>query len=127
MKKDIFKDTKLSGISLLTWMKGRQIGTDGFGNLYYEEKFFFGKPQNRKPRRWVVYRGLKEGSKVPPEWHAWLHFTSEQTPDQASAPHYDWIKPYIPNLTGTTRAYKPPVNREATYYQAWRPGQQNDE
>lgn len=113
----------MSGISLLTLFKGSQKGTDSFGNIYYEERFFFGKPMDRKPRRWVVYKGLKEGSKVPPEWHAWLHFTSDQTPDDVIQPQYSWIKAYKPNLTGTSKAYEPPKDKTATYYKAWRPSQ----
>ena len=112
----------MGGIALRTWFKGNHIGTDSFGNKYYEERFFFGRPSDRKPKRWVVYHGLVEASKVPADWHAWLHFTSNETPEQAKPVEYSWMKPHMPNLTGTREAYEPPVNRAATYYQAWQPG-----
>lgn len=56
-------------ISLLTWFKGSLIGQDSFGNKYYEIK----GPETTNMRRWVVYKGSPEASKVPAEWHGWLH------------------------------------------------------
>ena len=36
------------------------------------------EPAGRRRRRWVLYRrGPVEASRVPPEWHAWLHYTTE--------------------------------------------------
>jgi NADH:ubiquinone oxidoreductase subunit len=110
------------GTTLLIWLKGNYIASDDYGNKYYEERFYFGQPKDRKPRRWVVYNGIPEGSKVPAEWHAWLHFTSNQTPQKARQVEYAWMKPHLPNFTGTTKAYEPPVDRLATYYKAWQPG-----
>ena len=90
-------------IRLLIWFKGNFVGCDTYGNRYYEEK------RNRssngsKPRRWVIYQGNHEASKVPPEWHAWLHYRADQ-PLQGQV--YAWQKPYKPNFTGTPKAYKP--------------------
>jgi NADH:ubiquinone oxidoreductase subunit len=110
------------GTTLLTWLKGAHVANDDFGNMYYEERFLFGKPKNRRQRRWVIYKGVPEASKVPAEWHAWLHFTTDSTPEGTPPVSYSWIKPHLPNLTGTDKAYEPPVNRKATYYQAWQPG-----
>ena len=56
-------------------------------------------------RRWVIYQGEPEGSKVPPEWHAWLHHTVDEVP--GAWPHYPWQKPHQPNMTGTPLAYHP--------------------
>lgn len=60
------------GTVLFSWLQGRQVGTDAFGNRYYQ-----GKSQKLdrygRERRWVVFKGEVEASKVPPEWHAWLH------------------------------------------------------
>ena len=54
----------------------------------------------------VIYEGRPEGSKVPPEWHAWLHHMVDEVP--APRQRYAWEKPHEPNLTGTPRAYHPP-------------------
>src|SRR5690606_11148211 len=74
------------GTRILTWLKGELVGTDRLGNKYYQEK---GKPyRGRRRRRWVVYNGEAEPSRVPPEWHGWLHYTvdSPPKPDQPRRP-----------------------------------------
>jgi len=108
------------GTRLFTWLKGRQVGADGFGNRYFTEK-------SGGRRRWVLFVGEAEASKVPPEWHAWLHHTTDDLPQDR--PAKPWEKPHLPNLTGTSAAYKPPGavdhgGRRAPAtgdYQAWRP------
>jgi NADH:ubiquinone oxidoreductase subunit len=109
------------GTTLLTWLKGNYVATDAYENIYYEERFYFGTPKDRSPRRWVIYKGIAEASKVPAEWHAWLHFTTNQTPEMEPPVTHAWEKPHMPNLTGTKKAYKPPVDRTANYYKAWQP------
>ncbi len=83
----------------MTWWKGRLVGKDRFGNRYYQEK--------NGERRWVLYNGAPEASKVPPEWHGWLHRTVDEPPSKERQIHYDWQKEHIPNLTGTPAAYRP--------------------
>jgi NADH:ubiquinone oxidoreductase subunit len=61
---------------------------------------------SKRERRWVMYKGEPEASKVMPEWHAWLHGVG--LPPSASAKPQVWQKPYEPNLTGTDLAYRPP-------------------
>lgn len=90
-------------MTLLTRFKGRLVGCDKYGHKYYEEKFLFSKP-NRAPRRWVIYHGEPDASKVPAEWHGWLHFTYE-TP--LPPPSFEWQKKHLRNLTGTSKAYVP--------------------
>ena len=58
-------------------------------------------------RRWVIYNGVPEASRVPPEWHLWLHKTSDLTPDQQPIPPRIWEKPWSPNPTGTAAAHLP--------------------
>ena len=84
------------GTWLFTLLKGRRVGTDASGNVYYEER----RPRpGYRLRRWVAYAGPAEASHVPPEWHAWLHYTTD-TP-LADRPRYAWEKPHLPNPTGT--------------------------
>lgn len=114
------------GTRLFTLLRGRQVGRDADGNIYYEERR--GRPGWRR-RRWVAYAGTPEASKVPPEWHAWLHYTTE-LPIPAST-RRPWQKPHLPNLTGTPESYRPPGHdyeggqrAPATGdYEAWTPGQ----
>lgn len=81
---------------LIIFFKGRFIGSDSFGNKYYEEKML-ARLIGRQPKRWVIYKGMIEASKVPPEWHAWLHYRADQ-PLQGQV--YDWQKNHRPNVTG---------------------------
>lgn len=110
------------GTRLFTWLRGERVGTDSLGNRYFRQR-------GGGRRRWVLYAGEPEASKVPPEWHAWLHHTVSEVPDPARGAHPAWIKPHQPNLTGTTAAYRPPGaveqgGRRAAAtgdYEAWRP------
>lgn len=111
----------MNATTIFTWLKGQYVASDAYGNAYYQERFYFGTPKSRKPRRWVIYNGTPEASKVPAEWHAWLHFTSDKTPEEDKLVSYDWIKPHMPNLTGTKKAYMPKVNRKAKFYKSWQP------
>ncbi|MCG8355805.1 MAG: NADH:ubiquinone oxidoreductase subunit NDUFA12 [Kiloniellales bacterium] len=98
------------GTRLYTWWRGEEVGSDRFGNRYYREKGG-GRvhPDSiRKERRWVVYNGEVEASRVPPEWHAWLHHTLQDPPPPGGPAKRPWQKEHLPNLTGTEQAYRPP-------------------
>ena len=102
-----------------TWRKGVKVGEDAQGNIYYTCK--------NGVRRWVIYNGDIEGSRVPPDWNGWLHHTFEEPPSTAPRPHKAWEKPHVENLTGTALAYAPPgsIRRpqpvDRADYEAWRP------
>jgi NADH:ubiquinone oxidoreductase subunit len=84
--------------------RGASVGEDEQGNHYYEER----KPSlDGRKRRWVIYNGLAEGSRVSPDWHGWMHHTVDDPPTIAPFKLKAWEKPHIPNLTGTVRAYRP--------------------
>lgn len=103
------------------------VGTDNSGNRYFE-----GKPRKgyKHTRRWVMYKGAPEASKVPPEWHGWLHHQTDAVPSaEGESYRRPWQKPHRENMTGTTEAYRPPGHilkggeREAATgdYEAWKP------
>ncbi|MGE3303946.1 MAG: NADH:ubiquinone oxidoreductase subunit NDUFA12 [Hyphomonadaceae bacterium] len=105
--------------------RGVLVGEDEQGNRYYQER----KPsRDGKPRRWVIYKGVAEASRVPPDWHGWLHYSIEESPVAAPLPRQIWEKPHRPNLTGTIMAYRPPGSLarrgeadRMDEYEAWRP------
>jgi NADH:ubiquinone oxidoreductase subunit len=109
------------GTWLFTRSKGERVGDDDQGNVYYQER--------KGPKRWVIYNGEAEASRVPPEWHAWLHQTVAEPPSRRPLAVKSWEKPHVANLTGTDGAYYPPgslnaggVRSRATGdYEAWRP------
>jgi len=119
-------------INFVTLMTGaRRIGVDATGNRYYQAKRRRGYNHDR---RWVMYKGAPEASKVPPEWHGWLHHQTDAVPDNSTQSfRRPWQKPAMQNMTGTTGAYRPPGHilsgghrAEATGdYEAWNPDVQN--
>jgi NADH:ubiquinone oxidoreductase subunit len=115
------------GTRLFTFFRGRQVGLDEFGNRYFIERRAV---KGRRARRWVIYKGVAEPSKVPPHWHGWLHYTTDKFP-KISEPtkRYDWQKDHLPNLTGTKARYLPKGHvmrgakrqKTAADYTAWTP------
>jgi NADH:ubiquinone oxidoreductase subunit len=119
----------LSNVQMLihTLLKGKRVGTDSLGNVYYR-----GRPRRgtKRERRWVMYKNKPEASLVPPEWHGWLHHQTDAVPAPAGDSRYrkPWQKPPIANLTGTNAAYVPPGlkghrDHATGDYVAWTPPQ----
>ena len=77
----------------------------------------------------MIYNGLAEPSKVPAEWHGWLHHAIDEPPTEAPLERRDWETDHKPNMTGTVFAYKPSGSvsaggeRQAAPgdYEAWDP------
>ncbi len=90
------------GTALFSRRNGAAVGTDTLGNAYFESK----KPIDGRTRRWVIYNGANDASRVPPEWHSWLHQTTDLVPADLPPPR-QWEQPPLPNLTGTIEAYRP--------------------
>lgn len=115
-------------IHWFTWLNGKKsVGVDYEGNKYYEAP---PRPGYKRARRWVVYKGEEEATRVPPEWHGWLHHQTDEVPKSQGSPYRKpWQKPHTPNKTGTPGKYLPPGHvlkkgeRAKTYsdYDAWRP------
>ena len=61
----------------------------------------------KRRRRWVIYHGIAEASRVPPDWHGWLHHTFEEAPTVAPLTRRAFEKDHLPNMTGTPLAYHP--------------------
>lgn len=105
--------------SVWTRLYGEKVGEDDQGNIYYQTAG--GK------RRWVIYNGESEASRIGPDWHGWMHFTYDEPPTKAPLAHREWEKPHRENETGTVEAYRPlgslykaePLPRRD--YDAWQP------
>ena len=65
------------GTWLFTKMRGEPVGTDDQGNRYYQDKRLIA---GHRRKRWVIYQGEAEASRVPPDWHGWLHYTTNSPP-----------------------------------------------
>ena len=101
------------GTRLKTIFFGKLVGTDELGNKYYESK---------NGKRWVIYSGEIDASKIPVEWFSWIHFTSNKIENEHNPKKYEWQKPHKPNLTGTDSAYYPNKNKDANEkkYKSWK-------
>jgi NADH:ubiquinone oxidoreductase subunit len=95
------------GTQFYTWRKGGFVGEDEFGNRYYEAKGPLIDPSVGPRRRWVIYNGEVDASKVPPGWRGWLAFTAEVAPSRETYERRPWELPHVPNNTGTPQAYRP--------------------
>ena len=85
------------GTFIYTLLTGKFIGSDQFGNKYYS---------NSKGKRWVIYKNNIESSKIPPDWHLWIHSLTIKKPENIIN-KFSWQKEHEENLTGTKKAYKP--------------------
>lgn len=112
-------DGQTLNTQFFTWRKGVHVGEDDGGNVFYQTAD--GK------RRWVIFNGEAEASRVSPDWHGWLHHTWNEPPTKSPVARKAWEKPHLPNLTGTAMAYTPqgslrradPLERKD--YEAWSP------
>ncbi len=108
---------------------GRFVGQDEYGNRYFEARDDRESYDVGRKRRWVIFRGYADASKVPAEWHGWLHYTLDEVPTDEPLARKVWEKDHLPNLTGTVHAWRPQGSiarsgeRPAATgdYQAWSP------
>lgn len=113
------------GTRFFTWRKGKRIGEDQFGNVYYEGS----QDKEGNPRRWVVYKGYSEPSTIPAGWHGWMHHRTDTPPSEENYVAHEWEKSHIQNMTGTNEAYTPKGSierhgkrpRVTGDYNAWSP------
>ncbi|MET0250907.1 MAG: NADH:ubiquinone oxidoreductase subunit NDUFA12 [Novosphingobium sp.] len=115
------------GTLLDSALRGEHVGTDGQGNRYYRAKK---KLPDGRERRWVIYDGPNDASRVPAEWHGWLHGNFDGVPESHLPPPRIWEADHQHNQTGLATAYRPQGALErggkraaATGdYEAWTPG-----
>lgn len=107
------------GTQIYTWRNGTLVGEDDQGNKYYEN--------TNKSRRWVIYNGIIDGSRISADWHGWLHHTFDECPGTTSLDHKDWEKSHKNNVSGTVDAYHPTGSiltatpKNSGDYDAWQP------
>ena len=127
-------------LGTMLWAKragAQHVGTDTHGNRYFraaprKAPNAKGRPNGsytQAEKRWVIYNGPNDASRVPSEWHGWLHGSYDGVPESYLPPPHVWEVDYTPNSTGTADAYLPRGalqrggNRAPTTgdYEAWSP------
>lgn len=103
---------------LKTW-RGEFVGSDHLGHKYYRAN---PRKGYRREQRWVMYPDVFDASAIPPEYHGWLHYQTDNFPSPNGASfRKDWQAPAQPNFTGTNLAYQPTRTPSTGDYQAWKP------
>ena len=112
-------DGQTLNTQLFTWRKGIKVGEDDQGNIYYHNA--------DDSKRWVIFNGEMEASRISPDWHGWMHHTWDEPPTNKPMVHKKWQKPHVENLTGTALAYAPAGSirkahpKDRSDYEAWSP------
>ncbi len=104
--------------------RAKLIGVDEYRNKYYELKQadYLGRK-----KRICIYFGTVEASKIPSNWHNWMHHSSTE---EIKYKRQFWMKSHIPNVTGTNYAFQPNRHTQSNIhgksfidsnasYQAW--------
>jgi len=112
------------GTALFSRRNGEEAGRDELGNIYFRHR-------KDGARRWVIYAGANDSSRVSPGWNAWLRGTIDDVPDKSLPQRRAFEIAPQPNLTGTDRAWRPAGSirgdgqRPAATgdYSAWTPDQ----
>eukprot|EP00461_Guttulinopsis_vulgaris_P003078 UN03079 len=131
---DKFMDTFRRCYVVKTVRPGTLMGTDQFGNKYYQAP-----PGNMELReRWVELGGKKSlinGCRIPPEWHMWLTRISHDPPTKIKLeqPQYalKWNPPelsrmaqeanYVPSHYFVKPKDVQPVKYPRQKYTSWTP------
>jgi NADH dehydrogenase len=85
------------GTFIYTLFYGKFVGKDEFNNRYFSSS---------KGKRWVIYDNRVEPSKIPPDWHLWIHFLTDNKPSNEKN-KFKWQRKHEENLTGTERKHQP--------------------
>ncbi len=118
MIKQIFTwwNTQTVGTFINTFIFGKLVGKDESGNKYYKD---------RKDKRWVIYKGEINASKINSDWYSWIHYQTNTPPSEKEIKKYQWQKPHKDNKTGTLEAYKPNTltkqSKKFKKYESWKP------
>ena len=84
------------------------VDSDKFGNKYFEDT-----TETYGRHRWVEYAEdfAYDSSKVPPDWHKWLHHNSLAHPKDSPLEEPKYQAEFGRNPTGTDNAYLPDNHR----------------
>ena len=101
------------GTFLKTLFFGKFVGSDEYGNKYY---------QSKKNERWVIYSKKIEATRITSDWYLWIHHTINQIPNNTDK-KFRWQKKHLENQTGTDNSFKPvkiSKNNSTKKYETWK-------
>ena len=101
------------GTRIQTILFGKFKGKDSFGNKYYE---------NKSGKRWVIYSGEIDATKISSDWYSWMHYTKNKIENLHQLKKHHWQKNHQSNQTGSDKSYHP--NRQGNQvekkYRSWK-------
>ena len=117
MIKQIFTwwNSQTFGTFFYTLFFGKLVGIDELGNKYYT---------NKTGKRWVIYKGEINASKITTDWYLWIHGISNTIPLDNAQKKFSWQKPHKDNKTGTKDSFKPNKisknSKKFKKYESWK-------
>lgn len=81
-----------------------KVGEDEYGNQFFELKRtdYLGRK-----KRYCLYKGYVEASKISPEWHPFMHYQIAAKDVKTTYKQYKWQKPAIPDTTLSNYKFLP--------------------
>lgn len=106
----MFKILQILTIIKLLIKGAKLVGADEFHNRYYEMKQtdYLGRK-----KRICIYFGTVEASKIPSNWHNWMHYSSSS---KINCKKLFWMKSHTPNVTGTEYAFCPNYHTQSNIH-----------
>ena len=101
------------GTFLKTLIFGKFVGSDEYGNKYY---------QSKKKERWVIYANHVEATRITSDWYLWIHHTIDKIPDKKIT-KFKWQKNHLENQSGTKNKHvstKIKKNAIKKKYETWK-------
>ena len=91
-------------VSIYLQFFGNKVGEDEYGNQFFElnRKDYLGRK-----KRYCLYKGIPEASKISPEWHPFMHYQIDAKNVRTTFKQYKWQKPYVPDTTLSKNKYLP--------------------
>ena len=86
---------------------GTLVGSDKYGNEYYENNYYFVARNRFVKYPYKDHRLSYDGSQIPPEWHRWMHYMTDDPPSKVPPVERKWMADHEVNFSGTNQRYVP--------------------
>ena len=95
------------GTLLYSFIYGKKVGQDEYGNKFYMHK----------KKKWVLYKNKVDPTSLEVIWQLWLTDKNLTNPTSLNKKYktYKWQKNNTPNYTGTKKSYHPKISKTNKY------------
>ncbi len=91
-------------VKIYLFLFATKVGEDEYGNSFFELKR---KDYLGRKKRYCLYNGVVEASKISPEWHPFMHYQIDVDEVKKTFKQYKWQKPATPITTLSKDKYLP--------------------